>query len=461
MQVRLMILLLLFTSVALAQPCIKYQEAMSAGDRYYNSNPPNLDQALIEYQAAQIAARECGISGDTASLKLKLVFEGLKAQRNQADAARRLAEQATVRAKAALAKADKIISAFYFYDGKLALSAKQVGDRRMYGFINKNGDPVIGYRFETAEQFDYTGFARVTMKDHFGEVGGGIFDYLLDTLGKTYDVDYRVTDSTPTRLSFNTKLISRPWVPAIDLRNKQLDSFPGNIIAYTDLNILLLNNNLLSSLPDSIEKLQKLVTLELSGNNLTTLPLQIGRMRNLVSLNAGNNQLTNLPSAIGELTQLKNLNLTGNRLTALPQEISQLSNLQTLNLYGNQLSTLPSGIIRLKKLENLDLGGNNFTIFPKELLQLENLRVLKLRNHHIDLARIPFNRLTKLHTLDLSDGDVTVLPASITGLKQLRRLYFSGFNVSENEYKRIRRLMPNCEVYNYPLIDLMEIRNLD
>ncbi len=145
-------LFLLFSFLCLnlqGQKCPdKYDSAMSAGKTYLSKS--DYDKALIEFQAAQIAARECGISTNEPADSLNQVFNYLKKQRNEsvdakrnaeksekktkealkkveleknrADSALKETENAKDEAQDALNKADKLIKAFYFYDGKFALA---------------------------------------------------------------------------------------------------------------------------------------------------------------------------------------------------------------------------------------------------------------------------------------------------------------------------------------------------
>jgi tetratricopeptide (TPR) repeat protein len=80
---------------------------MNAGNEYLAGK--NYDKALIEFQAAQIAARECGFVKSEPANKLKEVFKGLTAQRDEAvrqrsmvTSALKLAEYKTDKANAAL-----------------------------------------------------------------------------------------------------------------------------------------------------------------------------------------------------------------------------------------------------------------------------------------------------------------------------------------------------------------------
>jgi len=52
--------------------------------------------------------------------------------------------------------AQSIVNAFYFYDDRLALAFKD----NKYGFIDKSGHPVIGYKYVEAYPFDNLGLAK-------------------------------------------------------------------------------------------------------------------------------------------------------------------------------------------------------------------------------------------------------------------------------------------------------------
>ncbi|MBK8965342.1 MAG: WG repeat-containing protein [Lewinellaceae bacterium] len=144
---------------------------------------------------------------------------------------------------AALGKANKLIDAFYFYDEKFALAFKDAN----YYFIDKNGDPVTKLgQWETAEQFDGRGYAKVKKR-------GDNANYLLDTLGNRYKVAYQINELGPE-------------ITALDLSDKQLTQIPEAVFQQAQLKVLLLNNNNLASLPIEIGRLSNLTCLDLFSN---------------------------------------------------------------------------------------------------------------------------------------------------------------------------------------------------
>ena len=185
-------------------------------------------------------------------------------------------------------KTQKIIDAFYFYDGKFAIAFKN--DK--YGFINKQGDIVIEYKYQDAQPFRRTnGLAKVKRND---------------TLGREYLLAEDIND-----LSNETK--------ALDLSENNLTEISEEIFNYSQLEILLLHNNIFSELPPEIENLTNLSYLDISGKyynrkKISALPLSFFKLTNLKHLNLSFCQLDSLPKEIGNLTNLIYLNLWDNCL---------------------------------------------------------------------------------------------------------------------------------------------------
>ncbi|MEM1215142.1 MAG: leucine-rich repeat domain-containing protein [Bacteroidota bacterium] len=340
------------------------------------------------------------------------------------------------RTEAALAQAEKLVDAFYFYDRKFALAYGEKGFRIVFYFIDKNGDEVerLG-QWEKAEQFDYSGYAKVQQAGD---------DFLLDTLGNRYSVAYSLAalDGEKT---------------ALDLRGVKLDAFPRRILDYSQLEILLLgdyNNRIDIILPEDIDQLVRLKHLRLRYCRLTQLPASIGQLTQSNRLDLWGNQLTQLPAGIGQLTQLEELTLRENQLTQLPASIGQLTQLEELDLWGNQLTQLPASIGQLTQLNVLSLGENQLTQLPESIGQLIQLNALDIISNQLtqlptsigqltqleelylegnQLTQLPENigQLTQLEKLDLERNQLTQLPASIGQLTQLEELYLEGNQLTD------------------------------
>ncbi len=248
------------------------------------------------------------------------------------DQANKKTTAALARADSALALANKIINALYFYKDSLALAYKN----GYYGFINKKGEIVIDYYYWEALPFDNTGYARVKKNN---------IAYLIDTKGVEYQLATELNQ-------LNSNIL------ALDLSNKQLDSFPRAILEHPQLKVLLLSDNQLDSLPAAFGNLAALQLLDLSSNRLTSVPVAFGELKNLKFLDLSFNQLTNIPEALGNLTSLEYLSLHVNELKNLPEALGNLNSLRFLYLSNNQLTNLPIGLKNLKQVQFLDLYYN-------------------------------------------------------------------------------------------------------
>jgi hypothetical protein len=379
-------------------------------------------------------------------------------QREKADQAEKRATNEAATAKAALAKADKLINAFYFYNGKFALAQ---GPNERYGFIDRKGDIVISYKYEKAEQFDYRGFAKVKVKKRVGRGRGGrIVDCLIDTADNQYLVAYKLSD-----LNEN--------ITALDLPDQNFKTFPEEMFRYPQLQIITYNQrsieNHIKELPPEIGQLTNLTTLILQNDELEHLPAEIGKLRNLKTLDLSYNALTDLPSEMGQLTNLQNLYLHSNNLHHLPAEIGKLKSLRILLLSKAGINSgLPPEIGQLKNLQNLDLSDNLLGELPSEIWQLTNLQNLDL--HHTTLKNLSagIGKLTNLQNLNLNFGGLTYLPAEVGKLKNLQRLDL-GYNnimdlpaeigqlknlrelilignpISKSAFKKIKERLPQCK----------------
>ncbi|MFN0214819.1 MAG: hypothetical protein ACKVT2_11235 [Saprospiraceae bacterium] len=339
--------------------CPQYNAFMEQGKAFFEKGI--FDKALIEFQAAQVAARICNCNSSTPSEYILKVFKGIQQQKETAITAQKRAEKAEKNTKAALSeteeaknkaqaalqKADKLIKAFYFYADRFALAYGARNGPNIFYFIDKNGDevPKLG-RWQKAEQFDDRGFAKVKKE---GDEG----NFLLDTIGKVYPVAYDVNNLGPE-------------MTALDLSGKQLTLIPPEVFQHLQLEVLLLNNNNLDSLPAQIGELKNLTDLNLNSNHLSTLPAQIGALKNLTFLSLSWNNFTNLPAQMEKLKNLADLDLSDNQMTGLQAQIGDLKNLTLLHLSGNLLTSLPAQIGELKNLTYLELAHNPF---PDEVLE--------------------------------------------------------------------------------------------
>ena len=221
-------------------------------------------------------------------------------------------------------RVEKLINAFYFYDGKFALACgekEQKGQKeKVFYFINENGDAIdaLGY-WDKAEQFDEsTGFAEVVKSGEYK--GQPDITYLIDTLGNRYKYTNKIDELDNT-------------IQALDLSGQNLSELPKKMTNYTNLKYLNLNLNELRTLPVEIGKLTKLTRLYLRNNKITSLPPEIGELTKLTQLELSFNELISLPTEIENLTNLTDFDWTGNPLD--DNSIKRAENLIERNIKKN------------------------------------------------------------------------------------------------------------------------------
>lgn len=150
------------------------------------------------------------------------------------------------------------------------------------------------------------------------------------------------------------------------------DVLEGNVIFYADtvrkdsraLNTQNFSNKNLNSFPVEVLKLTDTKILDLSHNNLKSLPSEIGELVKLEELYVNYNSLTGaLPGEIRKLEVLRKLDASDNKLTGIPAEIGQMKKLERLDLSNNSISTYPDELFNIKgNLKFLNLKGNKFSV---------------------------------------------------------------------------------------------------
>ena len=86
-------------------------------------------------------------------------------------------------------------------------------------------------------------------------------------------------------------------------------------------------------------------------------------------------------------------------------------------------TSLEEALENKDKVYKLDLSSNQLTSFPESIGNLSNLQELMLSNNQL-----------------------TSLPESIGDLSNLQWLFLSDNNLTKVERKKIKRLLPNCEI---------------
>lgn len=219
-----------------------------------SATPPDFQTAIEKYQALALCdpARRA-----YADQQILTVFK--KIQALQTEAIQNAAKAKTNEKKAVKAKkvADAVLDKIYFYADEFGLAYNQLTGQ--YGYIDKDLNTKIEYKYDEAFSFEEPGYAWVKRKVEIQEKDSSKYVdtyFLIDTLGKEYKLAYEIhqLDSSIT---------------ALDLRTASLDSMPDEVYKNKQLEILFIPKNLfdIGKLPQ-LSNLKTLFVNEFSGIKL-------------------------------------------------------------------------------------------------------------------------------------------------------------------------------------------------
>lgn len=430
----------------------KYVEALKKYDAAEALDPTKKNEVKIKRDKLFNKISTVGRSASNASVEIKKLLDTIQNQKETVKMALELAS-------ANITKAQKYINGLNLGRGNLALVNKpDRSNNNKYGFINKNGDLVIDNKYDDANPFDYTGFARVSRINYSGSIWSEI-TYLVDTAGHEYKSAYQIDNL-------------KSGITALDLRDSIFNRLPLEIFSQSELKVFLLQGNLqtplslpgeikniqnlesfssigyiLESLPSEIGLLSKLRTLQLSYCQLNNLPPDIVKLERLQVLDLSSNAMNAFPSEVFSMLQLQSLNLASNGFENIPEQISNLEKLITLDLNWNKLKTLPKQFGNLRKLQYLNLDKNLLNTLPTEIGNLKDLQELILSGNQFESFPMQILTMTNLELLDMSSNRaLKTIPAEISKLKNLRSLKLINTSIPISEQNKIRNLLPWCYI---------------
>jgi Leucine-rich repeat (LRR) protein len=225
----------------------------------------------------------------------------------------------------------------------------------------------------------------------------------------------------------------------LNLSNNLLTSFPHEILAFRNLEVLMLSQNKISGpMPEELPlSIPNLKTLRISANLITELPVTISNWRKMKSLVLGSvfggNLIESIPEGCISAMPLEELDLSHNQLKNLPEDFAEGANLLVnLNLSDNQLETLPRSIGLFRNLKSLNLSKNHLTSLPIDLVNLVNLDILDVSENL--LCILPGDILEFMRKTTLM---ITGNPLSRPGTCDLKALE----TAPDNSYMKIIRKM--------------------
>ncbi|WP_299315286.1 hypothetical protein [uncultured Aquimarina sp.] len=150
-----------------------------------------------------------------------------------------------------------------------------------------------------------------------------------------------------------------------------------------------------------------------------------------------------LEEALKNPEKVKGLQIRDEGLEKIPSDIVKLVNLEYLRLHHNRFEEIPDFIFKMNTIRVLEIGGNKLNVIPEEIGEMTQLEFLGLKANGLKGLPKSIGNLTELKHLDLDFNPLITLPESIKKLTKLKSLYFSHAKFSDEEIKRIKKLLPH------------------
>lgn len=157
-------------------------------------------------------------------------------------------------------------------------------------------------------------------------------------------------------------------------------------------------------------------------------------------------EYTNLQLVLKESEKVVSIDVARQDLARLPKGIKRLKNIVSISLLGNNFTSFPTVLSHLTTLDEISLCSNHLKKVGKEIGQLRNLRVLIMNMNELTELPKEIGELTNLLYLDVSMNHIKYLPDEIMYLTNLQELHIYRNDLDEKEKRRIKKLLPNCEI---------------
>ncbi|KAL2454997.1 plant intracellular Ras-group-related LRR protein 1-like [Forsythia ovata] len=222
---------------------------------------------------------------------------------------------------------------------------------------------------------------------------------------------------------------------------------------FRNLERLDLGFNNLTSL-EGLKSCVNLKWLSVLQNKLQSLK-GIECLSKLYVLNAGKNKLKSMDE-VKSLASLRALILNDNDISSVCK-LDQMKELNTLVLSRNPIRTLGDSVIKLKSITKLSLSNCQLQTIDSSLKSCAELKELRLAHNEITTLPSEFVRLVKLQNLDLGNNFITKWSdlKVLSSLVDLKNLNLQGNPVAEKEnlVKKVKKLVPNVQIFNGRPID--------
>jgi hypothetical protein len=277
------------------------------------------------------------------------VFVLIEKEKNEAKRARDEAKKQTEIAKTALAQADSarkktqaVLDKIYFYEGKFGLAYDEIYG---YGFIDKNLNTKIDFKYSEALPFDKNGYAKMRKTENIYINSGYV---LVDTFGNEFELATNLSEITSKTTAldlndseyrfkeFKRKEIARTIKDSIECKKleEQMIQEIANSHIYIDS---IVNFNDIDDITDSLLFLNTL-NMKKHFYELDSITTNISKNKQLKIIYFKNKGLNYFPNNFLSLTDLEYLDLSGNYIVSISEDLQKLKKLKVLKLFANNIS---------------------------------------------------------------------------------------------------------------------------
>ncbi len=219
-----------------------------------------------------------------------------------------------------------------------------------------------------------------------------------------------------------------------------------------------------------ISKLKNLQVLQLQSVQVNQWPDDFSALTNLVYLGSYNNEFSVFPKDFKNLGGLMYLEIYNSKIDSIPQEIAYLQRLKTFKFSGNSDTLrLPNSLKYLKSINDIIFESVILDSLPKQLFNIPALKTLVMANCgiyampdtldkaiNLEVLVLDFNKLSaiprsiymyqKLFVLSLRKNNITKIPDTICLLKNLTKLDLRDNPISKDDIEELKILLPGCQI---------------
>ncbi|KAM7522568.1 hypothetical protein LguiA_012470 [Lonicera macranthoides] len=241
-------------------------------------------------------------------------------------------------------------------------------------------------------------------------------------------------------------------ITSLTLTHKALSDV-SSLRDFKNLERLDLAFNNLSSL-EGLKSCLNLKWLSVVQNKLQSLK-GIEGLTKLTVLNAGKNTLRSVDE-VQSLVSLRALILNDNEIASVCR-LDQMKELNTLVLSRNPIRQIGESLVKVKSITKLSLSNCQLQTIDSSLKSCSELRELRLAHNDIKTLPVELAQNTKLQNLDLGNNLITRSSdlKVLLSMVNLRNLNLQGNPIAETDKlaKKIKKLVPNIQIYNARPID--------